>query len=223
MFLTFEDILSSTAINKASPYEKKSSRELLSGNVSENLNYQAPRVKRGWGLLKNIIPFGSANEGTDSEGLPFEESPVGQQHLENRSILNSGRWPSSLITAPDATKKPMGISTARHITLSFKFSLEWMDHGSTDITKDRDLNPPKMPFPALLSRKAKSDEHEEYTPSNPEGLASGPSKYAGRALAEWETLIDECQNFFERRKAEGVPSYLLVETPMLSVDPFRKA
>lgn len=48
------------------------------------------------------------------------------------------------------------------------------------------------------------------------------SKYAGRALAEWAQVVCECDNFFERRRNEGVPSDELVETPSLSVETFRK-
>ena len=55
-----------------------------------------------------------------------------------------------------------------------------------------------------------------------EGPAVGPGKYAGRALSEWSLLIVECQNFFERRRAEGVPTHQVVETPTLGVEPFRK-
>jgi hypothetical protein len=48
------------------------------------------------------------------------------------------------------------------------------------------------------------------------------SKYAGRALAEWAQVVCEFDNFFDRRRSEGVPSDVLVETPSLSVDNFRK-
>lgn len=48
------------------------------------------------------------------------------------------------------------------------------------------------------------------------------SKYAGRALAEWAHVVSECDSFFERRRDEGVPSDRQVETPILTVDSFRK-
>lgn len=57
------------------------------------------------------------------------------------------------------------------------------------------------------------------TPRNERIVAS---KYAGRALAEWAYVVSECDSFFERRRDEGVPSDQQVETPMLSVDSFRK-
>ncbi|KAL2044027.1 hypothetical protein N7G274_003548 [Stereocaulon virgatum] len=108
--------------------------------------------------------------------------------------------------------------------LSFKFSLEWTDPANTPAGRERRLNPPKLPLPSqlLLDRDAFSPSHQENTPLKPEGAAVGPSKYTGRALAEWSLLINECQNFFERRRAEGVPSHQMVETPTLGVEHFRK-
>lgn len=47
------------------------------------------------------------------------------------------------------------------------------------------------------------------------------SKYAGRALAEWAMVVSECDNFFERRRDDGVPSNRLVEIPSLGVENFR--
>ncbi|PGH18073.1 hypothetical protein AJ79_00700 [Helicocarpus griseus UAMH5409] len=48
------------------------------------------------------------------------------------------------------------------------------------------------------------------------------SKYAGRALAEWAIVVCECDNFFSRRRDEGVPSDDAVEIPILGVETFRK-
>jgi hypothetical protein len=58
--------------------------------------------------------------------------------------------------------------------------------------------------------------------AKPEGAAANSSRYAGRALAEWAIIVHECQNFFERRKNEGVPSNKWVETPTLGVEAFRR-
>ncbi|CAL5872541.1 uncharacterized protein PFLUO_LOCUS6805 [Penicillium psychrofluorescens] len=49
-----------------------------------------------------------------------------------------------------------------------------------------------------------------------------PSKYAGRALAEWAHIVSECDSFFARRRDEGVPADRMVETPTLGVETFRK-
>ena len=73
-----------------------------------------------------------------------------------------------------------------------------------------------------MQQSRQPEDVRDNSPLEPVGVTAGPSRYAGRALAEWAILVTECQNFFERRKAEGVPSYHLVETPTLGVDPFRK-
>ena len=48
------------------------------------------------------------------------------------------------------------------------------------------------------------------------------AKYAGRALAEWALVVGECNNFVERRRAEGVPGLKWVEVPSLGVEGFRR-
>jgi hypothetical protein len=48
------------------------------------------------------------------------------------------------------------------------------------------------------------------------------AKYAGRALAEWGSVVGECNNFVERRRAEGVPGLRWVEVPTLGVEGFRR-
>ncbi|CAI7597768.1 unnamed protein product [Penicillium glandicola] len=59
-------------------------------------------------------------------------------------------------------------------------------------------------------------------PSKPSYGHLVPSKYAGRALAEWAHIVSECDSFFARRRDEGVPSDCMVETPTLGVESFRK-
>lgn len=59
-------------------------------------------------------------------------------------------------------------------------------------------------------------------PSQPSYHHLVPSKYAGRALAEWAHIVSECDSFFARRRDEGVPSDRMVETPTLGVESFRK-
>ncbi|KAK2738031.1 hypothetical protein FQN57_007297 [Myotisia sp. PD_48] len=51
---------------------------------------------------------------------------------------------------------------------------------------------------------------------------SSTNTYVGRALAEWAMIVSECDNFFERRRNEGIPNDRMVEVPTLGVDSFRK-
>ncbi len=48
------------------------------------------------------------------------------------------------------------------------------------------------------------------------------AKYSGRALAEWSMIVGECNNFVERRRAEGVPGLRWIEVPTLGVEGFKK-
>lgn len=59
-------------------------------------------------------------------------------------------------------------------------------------------------------------------PSQPSYDHLVPSKYAGRALAEWAHIVSECDSFFARRRDEGVPTDRMVETPSLGVESFRR-
>jgi hypothetical protein len=61
---------------------------------------------------------------------------------------------------------------------------------------------------------------ESIPPSEDQHLIA--SKYAGRALVEWLQVVVECDNFFERRREEGVPCDSMVEIPTLGVESFRK-
>lgn len=75
-------------------------------------------------------------------------------------------------------------------------------------TQSREMTTKDSPLPEL--------------PSQPAYDHVVPSKYSGRALAEWAHIVSECDSFFARRRDEGVPSDRTVETPTLGVETFRK-
>jgi len=230
MFLSFEGILSSSGGTTANPYEKHSSRDPLTHGINSTLEPRSntrnptPNInKKRWNLLRSFIPFGSLT------AEPPSNAPKDIKSLQHSSTLQiSDRGSSNSDTSeaqPQVDEKAMDAGrhpSKSYRSLSFKFSLEWMDTESGPAGRERRLSPPKLPLAARLSLHPRSDEARDLQPQKPEGAAVGPSKYAGRALAEWSILIAECQNFFDRRKAEGVPIYQLVETPTLGVEPFRK-
>lgn len=221
MFLTFEGLLSSGTAKNANPYEMHSSRNVLSDIDSSNIFKEPVAGSKGrWSILKSILPFSLAAESGKRRGSSEEDNP------ETNFQANKSTAP---VTSP-ATQTEGGRKGGKaehngglptHRALSYKFSLEWPDKVSSQAGKERHLQPPRLPFPAELG-KAKNQGVQHIAPCKPEGAASAASRYSGRALAEWADLIAECGNFFERRKAEGVPNHALVETPMLSVDAFRK-
>ena len=54
--------------------------------------------------------------------------------------------------------------------------------------------------------------------TKPVGIYASGAVYSGRALAEWSTIVNECNSFVERRRDEGVLGLSDVEVPILSVE-----
>ena len=231
MFLSFDGILSSAGNPKANPYEKHSSQNpniqgglLVSAVPTDEYGGSSGGAKKKWGLLKSINPFSSLS-GDKSSATASERkgSAKASTQAKTPTLLRpatSGGQDSR--AGPPAREKIKPPPVVPYRSLSFKFSLEWVDKESQPSGKDRRLSPPSVPPLAEGYAKARDPGFHSNEPRKPEGSAVGPSRYAGRALAEWEFLVIECQNFFQRRRAEGVPSSQLVEIPSLSVEPFRK-
>ena len=78
--------------------------------------------------------------------------------------------------------------------------------------RDRVLGVPRLPGVA-----------QEFLLATVEGAADevpgvdGGTRYAGRALAEWELVRREFEGFVERRFGEGMPNLGAVEVPELIV------
>jgi hypothetical protein len=91
---------------------------------------------------------------------------------------------------------------------------------------ERRLLLPRLPAAAQASLSARiPNTNREVVPSDPRvnGVERATrAKYSGRALAEWASVVQECNNFFDRRRAEGVPSLRWVEVPTLGVEGFRR-
>lgn len=218
MFLSFDSILSSP-ISQAKEPRKPGKRDTSSlGSPSPSAaavpspEKPVSSAKRRWGILKSILFNGSSDHAANSS------SPAEAE--------NATRSPSQGITSTQGGQldtPALSLSTQRipYRSHSFKFSLEFIENGNIP-SRDRKLYPPKLPGPAQVFLQTSTRLETESKPLEPRGPSTGPSKYAGRALAEWALLIAECDNFFERRKYEGVPVDSKVETPTLSVEPFRK-
>jgi hypothetical protein len=74
-------------------------------------------------------------------------------------------------------------------------------------------------------REPRPDERDHRSvirPEEPLGQAVTTSKYAGRALAEWCIVVNECNSFVDRRRDEGVLGLKEVEVPLLGVETLRK-
>ncbi|KAF4636950.1 hypothetical protein G7Y89_g1128 [Cudoniella acicularis] len=155
----------------------------------------------------------------------------------------------SKLSSSDSETPP---ATSTHRAFSFKFSLEWSQHfekpqGQTisngngsgmrggvgfNVGTERRLSPPRLPAAAQAWLGAKVPGiSREVTAKDPGAVDEGGTrradrvaraKYAGRALAEWSLVINECNNFVERRRSEGVPALRWVEVPTLGVEGFRR-
>ena len=230
IYLSFDGILAASSAAQPTAYERHHSMNLITETaVAKNgreVTQSSSPAKRRWGLLKSIIPFASASsersklassdsgpKTTDCTNTAIDQDQLSKGNPDEKSKVE-GKPKQSLQSSSILPKR-------QYLTHSFKFSLDWLDRpGST--SKDQRLYPPRMPMPAQLLLQSRRGILPEPVAIKPEGRAVNSSKYAGKALAEWALLIVECQNFFERRKQEGVPGHKFVETPTLGVESFRK-
>ncbi|KAF2761430.1 DUF1765-domain-containing protein [Pseudovirgaria hyperparasitica] len=168
------------------------------------------KTKKPWNLFKSLI-------GMPSSPRSKSRSPSSK---ERTSAKTSGSTtPTFSQSATTTTTTTTSVPT--HRSYCFRFSLEWQDK-RLQIVNNMRLYAPRLPGPA----QQYLIDHGRMLPTvrsrKPEGAAASSSKYAGRALAEWSMVVNECQNFFERRKHEGVPTNSWVETPTLSVEHFKR-
>ena len=191
--------------------------------------------KRRWSFMGKMIPSTVAT--TENSTLPTKgSSPTNTLEEARRETALARKKQGHVKSASTDSETPP--STSTHRAYTFRFSLEWTQHferpqnpsaGDANlVTRDRRLFPPRLPVPAQVWLGFKVPElSHDVLPKNP--LESGrqseqvaESKYVGRALAEWALIVGECNNFAERRQAEGVPGLKWVEIPTLGVEGFRR-
>ncbi|KAF2274124.1 DUF1765-domain-containing protein [Westerdykella ornata] len=181
---------------------------------SEDSDFGEKEAPKGrWSLLRSFMGA--------SPKQPAKPKSAASTRAETKtpgSSPASGRdkSPASKDASPEA---PASVPT--HRTFSFRFSLEWVDKRFGAYQPMR-LSPPRLPLPAQVHLQNKGINITAVQSAKPTGAAVASSRYAGRALAEWTFIFHECQNFFDRRKNEGVPSDRYVETPTLAVEAFRR-
>lgn len=172
-------------------------------------------VKGRWNLLRNFI--GAPKQSPKSKASSRKENKA--PSAPSSSSTTTIETLASTLESPSPPEPKQ--SPPSHRSFSFRFSLEWVDKRFGTYQHMR-LSPPRLPLPAQVHLQSKGINISSVAPSKPTGAAATSSKYAGRALAEWTFISHECQNFFDRRKNEGVPSNRLVETPTLAVEAFRR-
>lgn len=185
-------------------------------------NARAPR----WSLLRSVV---SPNNRSKSQSPKPEPRDGDSRSSSGRSSpVKQDAPPRSADLKPPVrhVRQRSGSMPAapRHRLYSFKFSLEYVDRRFQS-PSSMVLAPPVLPAPAqshLANKYNIAAMFNDIRPTRPQPAAMGVLSYTGRALAEWTNVVNECQNFFERRIREGVPSSKLVETPTLGVETFRR-
>jgi len=94
--------------------------------------------------------------------------------------------------------------------MSFKFSLETA-HPSRARARYRPMMKPKLPGAAQEIFQSLRVIPRHNTPIE-------KCKYAGRALAEWQSVVAEYESFTTARRMEGLPRQQQVEIPSLVVE-----
>ena len=233
VFHSFDGVFSSLS-NQSTAYREHSSLAQISqvdSAPSRADGDQSPPKKR-WGLFRNMLPFSSplsdgfkSEDGADMSGLMSGTATLVSTTANGEDVGGSPAQRKAKLAGKDTSAAQNGPKqdTSQHHHRAFKFSLEWVEKPG-HAGKDRRLSPPRLPMPAQMFLQPKASRTCN-TPNQEEPATrstSEYSKYSGRALAEWALVVMECQNFFERRRAEGVPTDKLVETPTLGVETFRK-
>ncbi|KAF1947790.1 DUF1765-domain-containing protein [Clathrospora elynae] len=173
--------------------------------------------KGKWNMLRSLIGGGS-KQSTKAKS----PAPVAKDKENVSKTLNASGGTSISNDKPAVPETPApAAAPTTHRTYSFRFSLEWVDKRFGAYQNMR-LQPPRLPLSAQVLLQQKGINVEPVLSTPPVGAAETSSTYAGRALAEWTFVSHECQNFFDRRKNEGVPTNRHVETPTLNVEAFRR-
>ena len=199
--------------------------------------------KRG-GLLRSIMGSRSPQVGspkissresqsrTPSTPASREASPHASPSMSPRKSIHQQRP-----TPPGRTGSFGGSARHSHEQAAtqsgfkeayFRFSLEAVDKHRGGMPREYHKFPPHLPgqYQSLLDQRPDIRVSEDSGVSGitrPTQKLTQSSRYAGMALAEWYLVVNECQNFFERRRREGVPSNALVETPALYVESMKRA
>ena len=220
-FISFDGVVQSfqaqptpkrLALNSPSNTENRPT----SAQSADSGDFPDEEINKGrWSMLRNLIGAPKSSSKSRSPGpTPKEKEKI----TKTPNTVSSGTTEAPAATKAEMAEKP---SPPTHRTYSFRFSLEWVDKRFGQYQNMR-LSPPRLPLPGQVLLQTKGINISPVKSCKPVGPAANSSKYAGRALAEWTFISHECQNFFDRRKSEGVPSNRLVETPTLAVETFRR-
>lgn len=223
-FLSFDGVVQNPHQKKIPPPVPASLPEIVDRPTTamsvESLDFPDEEVGKGrWNILRNLIGGGSKQNVKAKATIPTSKDK--ENTSKTSQTLNDKPSTESLSSHQTSSSQPATPAPPPHRAYNFRFSLEWIDRRFGTYQNMR-LQPPRLPLPAQILLQQKEINLEPVVPMQPTGPAATSSTYAGRALAEWTFVSHECQNFYDRRKNEGVPNNRLVETPSLAVEAFRR-
>ncbi|KAI9836480.1 MAG: hypothetical protein M1837_003386 [Sclerophora amabilis] len=239
MFLSFDGILSPHLSQESGP---KSLSTTLQDRQIEDLRTVVERPstpidttphqsdqdsirKKRWTFFRSGRSAGTSGDESSSTarviGSSTEVSSPGEQSGDS-NLTKQAADPSNRThdQKPKDTSEASQKQASQYTLHSFKFSLDLMER-PYGLSKERRLSPPKLPMPMEDSSSNGTTQINSVQSDESQNQSNLRRTYAGRALAEWGLVIGEYRNFFERRRAEGVPSNSLVETPTLGLETFR--
>lgn len=215
-FLTFDGVVQNPHQRKPSantpvPEPQTQKVAVFTTDATDFPDEEPARGK--WGILKSLM--GGSSKSSKSKAAAKDKENMNAKSATPPQV--SPEKPPAEKPVPTPTPSP----PPTHRAYSFRFSLEWVDKRFGTYQSMR-LQPPRLPLPAQVLLQQKGIHIDAVGSIEPTGKAATSSRYAGRALAEWTFVSHECQNFFDRRKNEGVPTNKHVETPTLCVEAFRR-
>ncbi|KAK1764602.1 DUF1765-domain-containing protein [Phialemonium atrogriseum] len=148
-------------------------------------------------------------EGNDESQSPGGSSSKSKRRSMTLPILGAGDGSRS---SSDGWSPRSSMSSSKAPTLALH--LESLDlQGSSDAERDRGR---RLSYNGNSS--AADTELNSIQPTRPTGAQAAVATYAGRALAEWSLVVNECNSFVDRRRDEGVLGLSEVEVPTLGVE-----
>ena len=230
--LTFEDVAAAVGDKENHPLFLDQVQQPLAASILDRVTagFESGMdiSRKGGSLIRSMFGSRSIEIRSRSESpRPRKESPRSSPETSRssspdratsrRSLYEHGAS-RTLATAPRNNTTHTSASQTPKLKGfhgEFKFSVEAAPNSPDQMYEDMELESPRLPLAAQLllqSTYAPQTDHKRVLVSE---QWDSTVRYAGRALAEWTLVVNECQNFFERRRSEGVPSNRQVETPTL--------
>lgn len=223
-------VSSPTTKRIGSPFNKEewsATYTQLFSKLSTTLEDGLEQGRRRSGLFRALSSYRSGQDATASDTSSQSSAATSDESTPNstssasssasRGSLYEQRPPLPLSPLKSHPIEPT--QTTPTPTATFKFCFEPVDRGPT---ADMELLPPRLPHAAQTLLETTPGYIADAPAVKPEGVAWEHAKYTGRALAEWALAVNECQNFFERRRREKGCGSGGVEVPGLGVEVFRR-